>query len=240
MVALFYPLWVRSFHLSEVLVGADVNSSLFSTVRTFLWSPASPLASAELTLPVHVRPWLRQGLGCPRAHPRVNHRTFSHVLRQNFPSEAAHQTPSHRLRLAGLPHALSRATRGQALCVEVSDPRARLATLSSAWSWIPPCHVWSTFARRWERLVVLVFASKICTENGVRHLSSGFALLGFPRSCTRLLWIVVFPLRPPSCSPAEALLESAYDTRSRSCLRCVWLCASWSVGTSRRRHVRID
>ena len=45
VVALFYPLWVRSFHLSEVLV----NSSSFSTgVR----SPVSPLASAELTLPV--------------------------------------------------------------------------------------------------------------------------------------------------------------------------------------------
>ena len=26
----------------------------------------------------------------------------------------------------------------------------------------------------------------------------------------------------------------------RSCRRCVWLCASWSAGTSRRRHARID
>ena len=60
----------------------------------------------------NVRPWLRQGLGCPRADPRVQHRTFSHVLRQNFSSEAAHHTPSHRLRLAEPPHALSRATRG--------------------------------------------------------------------------------------------------------------------------------
>ena len=47
-----------------------------------------------------------------RADPRVHHRTFSHVLRQNFPSEAAHHTPSHRLRLAEPPHTLSRATRG--------------------------------------------------------------------------------------------------------------------------------
>ena len=93
VVALFYPLWVRSFHLPEILVGAAVNSSLFSTVRTCVRSPASPLSSAELTLPVH-------------------HRTFSHVLYQNFPSEAAHHTPSHRLRLAEPPHALSRATRG--------------------------------------------------------------------------------------------------------------------------------
>ena len=96
-----------------------------------------------------------------------------------------------RLRLAEPPHALSRAARGlgdpsptqwktpplQALCVEVSDARARLATLSSAWSWIPPCHMWSTFARRWERLVVGVFAPKVCTAVCVLHLSSGFALL---------------------------------------------------------------
>ena len=152
--------------------------------------------------------------------------------------------------------------------MEVSDPRARLATLSSAWS---PCHVWSTFARRWDCLVVGVCASKICTANVFLHLSSGFALLGFPRSCTRLLWIVVFPsssessdlvlstdtivpklfplclalvwlcpLRTPGRAPAEALFESAYDPRSRSCPRYVWLCASWSVGTSRRRRVRID
>ena len=163
----------------------------------------------------NVRPWLRQGLGCPRADPRVHLRTFSRVLCQNFPSKAAHHTSSHGVCLAEPPHALSRVTRGlgdpsptlrksppplQALCVEISDPRARLATLSSAWSWIPP---WFTFARRWERLVVGVFASKVCTADGVLHLSSGFALLGFPRSCTRLLWIIVFPLRPPGCSPAE-------------------------------------
>ena len=86
-------------------------------------------------------------------------------------------------------------------------PELRLATLSSAWSWIPPCHVWSTFARRWERLVVGVFASKVCTANGVLHLSSGFALLGFPRSCTRLLWIVVFPLRPPAAVPPKLCLR---------------------------------
>ena len=31
--------------------------------------------------------------------------------------------------------------------------------------------MWSTFARRKERLVVGVFASKVCTANGVLHLS---------------------------------------------------------------------
>ena len=61
VVALFYPLWVRSFHLSEVLLGATVNSSLFSTVRTCVRSPASPLARAELTLPV-----LHEALVTPR------------------------------------------------------------------------------------------------------------------------------------------------------------------------------
>ena len=67
--------------------------------------------------------------------------------------------------------------------------------------------MWSTFARRWECLVVGVSASKVCTANGDLHLSSDFALLGFPRSCTRLLWFVVFALRPPGCTPAEALLR---------------------------------
>ena len=67
--------------------------------------------------------------------------------------------------------------------------------------------MWSTFARRWECLVVGVCASKVCTANGDLHLSSDFALLGFPRSCTRLLWFVVFPLRPMGCTPAEALLR---------------------------------
>ena len=82
VVALFYPLWVSSFHLPEVLVGAAVNSSLFSTVRTCVRSPASPLASADLTLHVQCealvtsRTWLS-----PRADPRVHHRTLSHVLR---------------------------------------------------------------------------------------------------------------------------------------------------------------
>ena len=39
-----------------------------------------------------------------------------------------------------------------------------MATLSSAWSWIPPCHVWSTFVRHWECLVVGVCASQVCTQ----------------------------------------------------------------------------
>ena len=69
------------------------------------------------------RPWLRQGLGCPRADPRLHHRTFSHVLRDNFPSEAAHHTPSHRLRFAS----------AQALCwrsmiPELGWPPCRRAT----------------------------------------------------------------------------------------------------------------
>ena len=60
----------------------------------------------------------------------------------------------------------------------------------------------------------------LCLEglyvNGVLHLSSGFALLGFPRSCTRLLSIVVFP----SSSESGDQCEYGYD-RPRSCSRCV-------------------
>ena len=53
--------------------------------------------------------------------------------------------------------------------------------------------------RRWSLYLQGLYA------NGVLHLSLGFALLGFPRSCTRLLWIVVLPLRPPGRDPAKAL-----------------------------------
>ena len=98
VVAPFYPLWVRSFHLSEVIVGAAVDSSLFSTVRSCVRSPGVATCRAPNSHYLcTVRPWLHQGLGCPRADPRVHHRKFSHVLRQHIPSEAAHHTPSHRL-----------------------------------------------------------------------------------------------------------------------------------------------
>ena len=80
------------------------------------------------------------------------------------------------------PHALLR-THSHVLRVS----RALLATVSSAWSWIPPCRVRSTFGAS---------ASKVCIANGDLHLSSGFALLCFPRSYTSLLWFVVFCFGP--------------------------------------------
>ena len=85
---IIHQLQVRSCHLPEVLVGAAVDSSLFSSVRTCVRSPASPLASAGLTLPVQCEALLRQGLGFPRADPRVHLRTFSHVLRVVWESPA--------------------------------------------------------------------------------------------------------------------------------------------------------
>ena len=163
-------------------------------------------------------------LSAPVSASRVHHRTFSHVLRHNFPSEAVHNTPSHRLRLAEPPHALS----------EVSDLRGRLPTLSSAWSWIPPCHVWSTFARRWNCLVVGVCASKVCTQTAfctfrqalLCSASRDRALVCSGSSCFRrhpsqvinlstdtivpqlfplrlaLVWLC--PLRPPGRAPTQA------------------------------------
>ena len=194
---------------------------------------------------------LSRPVSASRADPRVHHRTCSHVLYQNFP--AKRRTTRLAIGYASLPpHALSRATRG------LGDPRptqrktplSRLcASVIPELGW-PPCRRHGRGFRRATCGPIMrvagnassygVSASKVCTANCVLHLSSGFALLGFLRTCTRLLWIVVLPLRPPGCSPAEALFESAYDTHSCSCPRCVWLCASWSVGTSRRRHVRID
>ena len=71
----------------------------------------------------------------------------------------------------------------------------------------------ATFTRRREHLVARVCASKVCIATGELHLSSGLALLGFPRSSTVVLssppglvpevvWLS--PLRPPGSTPAEA------------------------------------
>ena len=49
-----------------------------------------------------------------------------------------------------------------------------------------------------------------------------------------------------SCSSCSASVPGLQSHRSsvfatlRSCRRCAWLCASWSVDTSRRRHACID
>ena len=82
--------------------------------------------------------------------------------------------------------------------------RARLATSPSAWSWFPPCHVWSTFVRRWERLVVGVFASKVCTQTAF---------------CTSLLaWL---PAIVHSSALDRRVTASASGSRSRqSFLEC--------------------
>ena len=74
--------------------------------------------------------------------------------------------------------------------------------------------------------------------NGVLHLSSGFALLGFPRSCTRLVWIVVFP------SSSESVDQSGYGydrpaaVLAASCLGLA-VSASASGARSRRSSVRV-
>ena len=95
-----------------------------------------------------------------------------------------------------------------------------LGTLSSAWSWIPPCHVWSTVARRWNCFVVGVCASKVCTQTAFCTFRQALLCSASPRSCTHLLWIVVFP----SSSESGDQSEYGYD-RPRSCSRCVLL---WS------------
>ena len=102
----------------------------------------------------------------------------------------------------------------------INDPRARFATLSSARAWIPPCHAWSTFARRWE----LPRRWSLCLE-GQHHKRRSAPLV---RLCSARLPAIVHSSaldRRVSASaskaavPADALFESAYDTRSRSCPR---------------------
>ena len=93
-------------------------------------------------------------------------------------------------------------------------------------------HVWSHFCaslrmpRRWS----------LCLEGLYRKRRSAplvrLCSARLPRDralvCSGSL---CFPLRPPGCSPAEALFESAYDTRARSChpLRmAVWPRGQWA------------
>ena len=75
-----FPPALGSFHLSEVIVGVPVNSSLFSTVQPCVRSRRRLRAPNSNNL-CNMRSLLRQGLGCPRADPRVHHRTFFNVLR---------------------------------------------------------------------------------------------------------------------------------------------------------------
>ena len=42
------------------------------------------------------------------------------------------------------------------------------------------------------------------------------------------------------CFGLRAAVPPKLCATLRSCRRCVWLCASWSAGTPRRRHARID
>ena len=111
VVALFHPLWVRSFHLSGVIVGAVVISCLFSTVRS---CPPHHLRN--------VRSWLRQKLGCPHSDPRVHHHTWNASLNLSARSFTCHTLSGDPAPLRGSLFAL------QALCVETHDPKVRLAT----------------------------------------------------------------------------------------------------------------
>ena len=135
----------------EILVGAAVDSSLDLSVRTCVRSSPPGVATRERrthTTCGNVRPWLRQGLGCSRADPRgILSLSACSLTRCVFARAEEDFSPPL-----------------QTPC----GSRARLATSPSAWSWFPPCHVWSTFVRRWERLEGLY-------ANGVLHLSLGFA-----------------------------------------------------------------
>ena len=64
-----------------------------SSLMMLLWSPLC----SRLSRPV----------SASRADPHVHHRTFFRVPRHSFPSEAAHNTPSQKLRFAEPPHALT-------------------------------------------------------------------------------------------------------------------------------------
>ena len=152
-----------------------------------------------------------------RAEPRVHHRTFSHVLRHNFPSEAAHaslnlRTLSHVLRVVWeTPAPLwGRHCAWRSVIPELGFPPCRRHGRGFRRATCGPLCASLELPRRWSLCLEGLYA------NRVLHLSSGFALLGFPRSCTRLLWIVVFP----SSSESGDQSEYGHD-RPRSCSSCV-------------------
>ena len=156
-------------------------------------SPALPLASAELTLPVKC-----EALVASRSWLSL------HVLTHVFFSACSlacctFARAARAARGLGVPSTILRKIpplpSPLALCVEVSGSRAWMLRPCPEPGWPPRRRhgrgfrrrVWSTRMRRWEGLVVRASASMVCIANGDLHLSSGFALLDFPRSCTRLL-----------------------------------------------------
>ena len=113
-----------------------------------------------------------------------------------------------------------------------------MATLSSAWSWIPPCHVWSTFARRWDCLVVGVCATKICTQTAfctfrqalLCSASRDRALVCTGSSCFRRHPSQVINLSTDTIVPAAVPTASCLDLS---------VSASASGARSRRSSVRV-
>ena len=206
-------------------------------------SPASLFASASVspherrthTVFCSVVPWFVKGLRCSSlAVVMALHEPLTMALHGSPASlsDELFARPRADPRVL-FPHASSRAARG---CVWFgctqhhslpSPPRAarvegvvfRLVVNSAM-----PC-LWPLFTRRREHLVAGACASKVCIANGELHLSSGLALLGFPRSSTVVLsspsarvcsehlrvgrsWFAAMvwlsSLRPPGSTPAEA------------------------------------
>ena len=92
------------------------------------------------------------------------------------------------------------------------------------------------FVRRRECLVAGASSSKVCIANG--DLCTFHQALLCSVSRDRAL-----VCSGSSCSASVPGLQSHRSSvfaTLRSCRRCAWLCASWSVGTSRRRHACID
>ena len=142
------------------------------------------------TLFSSLRHALREPSARPRADPRVLLRTLSLTCcARSGGLPAPPSAPSARCACRG--------------CVS----RARLATVSSAWSWIPPCHVWSTFVRRWERLVAGATALKVCTAKSAPFIRLCSAL--FPAIVHSAVLVRRVPLRSPGQhGPVEPFFSS--------------------------------
>ena len=225
-----YPLWVRSFVIHHVVLDQHPSrySGFFALSSTVLFP--RPIFWLLVTRIIHLFVFTQSaGFSCARSpasllasasvSPRER-RTYTVFAVWCLGSSRTCGGSTSCSPVHVLTHVFSSVRFLHMLCV------VSRTWFFAAWSWSPPCSVLcGCSVRRREHLVAGASASKVCTL----HLSSGFALLDFPRSCTGLLWFFEFT------SPSESGDQSEYG-----CDRGLAFPASASGLQSRRSSVRLS
>ena len=165
----------------------------------------------------------------PRADPRVHHRTLSHVLRVVWESNPT----LRKTTLSPSSYCAKRSVIPELGCSgSVQSSVGHIVVGMIVDSAVPRVdHFCASLRmpRRWS----------LCLEGLYRKRRSA----PFLRLCSARLPAIVHSsalVRRVSASASGVHSRRSSVATLRSCRRCVWPCASWSVGTSRRSHVRID